>query len=116
MNEQEYMETDVAQFFKQIENQTRSDQVATLKLLLEKYSHLSTSQHCLDIHDLFDIHNGAKQVFSTLKMPVIVKKGFSTRAVPEEQYRTICVILATIGVLNKHGCFKKQPILSEEQV
>ena len=74
---------------------------------MDKYIHLSKSDHVLDDHDLRTIIGSAKTKFANEKMPIHLGKG--RRLVSQVDLPNLCVIEATIGHLNKTDCLKKIP-------
>lgn len=103
----EQLNSDIIKFFDNIRNQTKNDQVETLKQLLDKYIHLNKSDYLMDSYDLNKILGSAKQNFSNNNMKIFLGE----RKVPVVQgdLPNLCVIEATIGHLNKIGCLKKIP-------
>lgn len=107
MSLKESLDGDIASFFRDIENQNLNDQKLTLKLLIDKYAHLSSSEFVMDKADLEFIVSSAKGIFATKTMPVFLGKGI--RKVYEGDQAALCIIEATIGHLNKSECLKKLP-------
>jgi hypothetical protein len=101
------LEADIQNFFNQIDSQTDSDQKQTLRLLLDKYIHLTKSDMMMDKHDLESIIAMAKAVMVEKTMPVTM--GKNKRRVHPDQLTTLCVIEATISHLNKTECLKRLP-------
>jgi len=101
------LEVDIKRFFKQIENQNENDRVNTLRLLMDKYIHLSTSSYMMDNHDLNMIISHAKSLFANKTFPVYL--GDSKKIVYENDQANLCVIESTISHLNNKDCLKKLP-------
>lgn len=101
------LESDIKRFFEQIENQNHNDQLQTLRNLLDKYIHLSSSDYMMDYHDLHTIVSNAKGIFSNKKFPLYL--GKRKRRVYEGEQANLCIIESTIAHLNKNDCLKKHP-------
>ena len=101
----EQLEVDILRFLENIETQTASDKIQTLRHLLDKYIHLSQAELLLDAHDLTVIINDAKNIFATQAMPVHL--GATRRPVGPADLPNLCVIEATVKHLNKKDCLKK---------
>lgn len=101
------LEVDIKRFFEQIEKQNPQDQKETLRLLMNKYIHLSTSEYKLDYYDLNSIIGDAKGRFANKTFPVFL--GDRRRKVEESEQANLCVIESTIAHLNKSDCLKKMP-------
>lgn len=107
MNLKDQLEIDVIEFFNQIESQNQNDQRKTLRNLMDKYIHLSTSDHLLDSHDLRTIIGSASNKFANEKFPIHLGSG--KKLVNQNDLPNLCVIEATIGHLSKLDCLKKTP-------
>lgn len=107
MNMKEQVEFDIRAFFEQINNQSSGDQRETLRLLLEKYTHLSKADYLMDKTDLDSIIGNAKQLMATKTLPVFL--GKAKRRVMEHEQANLCVIESTISHLNKNNCLLKLP-------
>ena len=101
------LDVDIARFLEQIENQSHSGKRETLKILLEKYIHLNTCDYILDHDDLRSIIGQAKVLFSSKVFPCFL--GSKKRKVSQNDQPNLCVIEATISLLNNKDCFKKLP-------
>lgn len=101
----EQLEVDILRFLENIEAQSASDKIQTLRHLFDKYLHLSQADFLLDAHDLTVIINDAKNRFATQSMPMHL--GTTRRPVGPMDLPNLCVIEATIGHLNKKDCLKK---------
>lgn len=107
MSVRETLEADIIAFFKQIESQNTNDQRQTLRLLIDKYIHLTTSSMLMDKHDLEVIVSSAKTLMSQKTFPAYL--GNNKRRVGEEEQATVCIIESTISHLNKNDCLKRLP-------
>lgn len=107
MGLKEQLESDIISFFKQIENQSSSDQRETLRLLMEKYIHLSKTEFLMDKHDLDSIINGAKMLMANKSFPAFL--GKAKKRVFENEQTTLCIIESTVSHFNKNDCLKKLP-------
>lgn len=105
----EQLETDIIRFFEQIESQNVNDQRQTLRNLLGKYIHLSTTNYMMDSYDLTSIISSAKSAFSNKQAKLFLKSGSNIRQVCQDELSNLFVIEATINYLNKIECFKKLP-------
>jgi hypothetical protein len=103
----EQVEHDILRFFENIENQNRNAQRETLRNLLDKYVHLSTSDYLMDSADLREILGSAKGKFANDNAVIYLKSGVGNRKVLPHELANLFVIEATIGHLNKKGCLKK---------
>lgn len=101
------LDNDIIQFFKTIESQSHSDKKKTLKLLFEKYLHLSTADHILDRHDLNSIIDNAGRKFANETFPVHL--DYEKKRLEQNKLRHLCMVEATIMLLRKYDCLKKLP-------
>jgi hypothetical protein len=101
------LDSDIIRFFKDIENQSDSDKIQTLRNLMDKYIHLSKADHMMDKVDFNNIIGLAKKGIVDIALPA--KLGKSDIPVLETEIPNLCIIEATIGFLNKNGCLKKLP-------
>lgn len=104
-NLKEQLDTDILRFLENIETQNYSDKIQTLKNLFDKYIHLSHAELLLDNHDLATIISNAKNIFANQTMPIHI--GPNKRLVNPADLPNLCVIEATISLLNKKDCLKK---------
>lgn len=107
MSLKEEIEIDIHQFFRQIENATRNDQLKTLRMLLEKYAHLSQAEYVMDYHDLNTMIGNAKHRFANDAFPIYL--GERKRKVAPGDLPNLLLIEAVIAHLNKNDCLKKMP-------
>ena len=103
----EDLESDINQFFKQIENQNISDSKVTLRILLDKYIHLNKAEYLMDKYDLNSIISAAKSVYASKTFPAYL--GNSKSRVMEEEQKNLCLVEATVTHLNKKDCLKRLP-------
>ena len=101
------VDVDIRRFFEQIEKQNHSDQIKTLRNLLDKYIHLSSAEYLMDYHDLNSIIGGAKTAFANKTFPVFL--GDKKRKVGQSEQSNLCIVESVIGHLNKNDCLKKLP-------
>lgn len=101
------VDVDIRRFFEQIDSQSSSDQIETLRNLLDKYIHLTTADYMLDYHDLNSIISSAKTTFANKTFPVFL--GDKKRKVGQGEQANLCVIEAVFGHLNKKDCLKRLP-------
>lgn len=101
------LEVDIKRFFEEMENQCHNDRVKSLRLLFEKHLHLNTSSYMMDKHDLFTIISSAKNLFANKTMPIHL--GDKKRLVPKGDIANLCVVEATVSLLNNKKCFNKLP-------
>lgn len=102
------LDSDIRGFFEQIKGQTQEGQRGTLKNLLDKYIHLNTSEYILSHNDLHTIITNAKNIYSTIAMPITIGDSYQPR-VDKQNVPNLCVIEATIGTLNQYNCLKRLP-------
>lgn len=107
MNLKQNLEVDIKQFFNNIESQNSNDQTETLRLLLDKYIHLTKAEFVMDKHDLEVIIGNAKSIMIEKTLPAHL--GKNKRRVQENEQQALCIIESTIGHLNKNECLKKLP-------
>ena len=105
MKETQNLDSDIIRFFKDIEKQSESDKIHTLRLLMDKYIHLSKSDFIMDKFDLNEIIGRAKKDIVDKVLPV--KMGKMETNVPETDVPNLCIVESTISHLNKNGCLKK---------
>lgn len=107
MSVKDQIEFDIRDFFEQTKNQSSSDQKETLRILLEKYAHLSKADFIMDKNDLDVIIGNAKSLMAQKTFPCFM--GKTKRRVMEHEQANLCVIESTISHLNKSNCLKKLP-------
>ena len=105
MNIKEQLDADIFRFLENIEHQNRSDQIQTLRDLVGKFIHLSSSDYMMDDHDLRTIIGLAKSKFATDTFPVFL--GKNKLKVSQGDLPNLCVIEATISHLKKKDCLNK---------
>jgi hypothetical protein len=98
---------DVLEFLNLTDKMCYQDKLEMLTLLIKKYALLNKSDVMLNKKDLQDIISKAKQNFTEMPMPVHIEG--SDRPVHQLDLPNLCVIEATIALLNKNDCFKKIP-------
>jgi hypothetical protein len=101
------LNSDIARFLENISNQTKNDQIKTLRQLFDKHIHLNKADYMMDSYDLNRIISSAKQKFSNDNMKIFL--GERKVKVAPGDLPNFCVIEATIGYLSKIGCLKKLP-------
>jgi len=104
---EEQIDSDIHRFFENIENQSESDKIKTLRFLLQKYAHLSKAEFLMNHYDFLSIQNSAKTKFSNDTFPIFL--GEKRYKVTEGQLSTLSIIEATIGHLSKNQCFNRLP-------
>lgn len=108
-NVKEQLEADIIRFFENIENQSQNDKRKTLRDLMDKYIHLSSSDYLMDSYDLNSIIGAAKNKMATEKVTRFLKSGMMVRKISQGEISNLLVIESTISHLNKIGCLKKLP-------
>jgi hypothetical protein len=103
----ENLDNEIMAFFRDIENQTESDKIRTLRLLLDKHLHISKADYLMDKFDFSAIVGSAKREIVNKTLPV--RMGKTDLQIMENEVANLCVIEATILHLNKNGCLKKIP-------
>lgn len=98
---------DVMDYLNTSEKMSHSDKVELLTLLIKKHIVTDRSEVLLGKKDLLEVISRAKGIFSELPMPVEMTD--SEMPVHQTDYSNLCVIEATIGLLNKNDCLKKLP-------
>jgi len=98
---------DVSEYLNSIDRLDYNDRSELLKIMIKKFALLGSSDTLLFKKDLVDIVSSAKLNFSYKPMPV--KMSDSDLEVHQSDLGHLCMIEATIGHLNKHGCLKKVP-------
>jgi hypothetical protein len=101
------LESDIHAFFEQIEKQTPEGKRKTLKLLVDKYTHLLSTPILLDKHDFEMIKDSAHRFFLDSAFPK--KVGLKKREIGTHEANVLSIIEGTISVLNGKDCFKKLP-------
>ena len=107
MSIEEDLKIDIINFFSHIENQSPNDKRETLKILMDKYIHLSKATYLMDHYDLQAIIERAKSVFSKKTFPCYL--GYKSYRVYENDQSNLCVIEAVITHLNSKECLSKIP-------
>jgi hypothetical protein len=105
MKDKQNLDSDILKFFKDIENQNDSDRNQTLRLLMDKYIHLTKSDYIMDKFDFNKIISSAKKLIIDKTLPV--KIGKTESKLLETEIPNLCVIESTISFLNNNGCLKK---------
>lgn len=100
---------DVDSFFNDIEKQSYSDKKKTLKLLLEKYTHLASSDYNMDYYDFIKIIDLAKGKFSNDNAKKMLKMGSHNKKIDQNNLRNLFIIESTIQYLNRIDCLNKMP-------
>ena len=103
----EQLNSDIIRFLENIKNQTKNDQIKTLKQMFDKHIHLNNSDYLMDSYDLNRIIGSAKTKFVNDNLKIYL--GERKVKVPPGDVANLLVIEATIGHLNKIGCLKKLP-------
>ena len=99
------LESDILAFFEQTEKQTLEGKKKSLKMLIEKYVHLTTTDCLLDKHDFEMIKDHAHRFFINSAFPK--KVGSNRREISSYEANVLSVIEGTITVLNGKDCLKK---------
>jgi hypothetical protein len=104
---EDQLNSDIMRFLENIRNQTKNDQIKTLRQLFDKHIHLNKAEYIMDSYDLNRIIGSAKQKFANDNMKIFL--GERKVKVSPGDLPNLCVIEATIGHLNKIGCLKRLP-------
>lgn len=107
MDIKEKCENDINSFFNETEGQSVSDKKQSLRNLMNKYVHLTTSDYELDEKDLRKIIDRAKSIMSNKTMPVYL--GDKAVEVKQEELMPLCIIESTIEYFNNKECLKRKP-------
>ena len=107
MSLEQNLESDILKFFRDIDTQNDNDRLQTLRLLIDKYIHLTKSEMLMDKHDLEVIISRAKSIIVEKTFPITL--GKTKRKVHPEEQVALCVIESTISYLNKNQCLKRLP-------
>jgi hypothetical protein len=103
---------DIHQFFRQIEGQLADGKRETLRLLVDKYIHLTRATVLLNKGDFDDIREMATKMYLDRKWPKKFKN--SNRSIVPTEATNMCIIEATIAHLNNLECLKKTPKIDYE--
>jgi len=106
-NIKEQLEVDISRFFEQIDSQNHNDQKETLRLLFDKYFHITKADYMMDMHDLREIIGSATGKFANENAVRFLKSGNQKVKVSQNDLVKTLIIEATIGHLNKKDCLKK---------
>ena len=107
MSLKDQLESDVYTFFENIEKQDPEDRRKTLRALLEKYAHISTTPCVLNKHDFNMVKDVAHRFFVNSAFP---KRICSNRSeVHSSEGNVLAIIEGTIAMLNHNDCFKRLP-------
>jgi hypothetical protein len=107
MSVRDTLDTDIINFFENIESQDINDRRQTLRNLMDKYIHLTKATLLMDKHDLEVIISGAKSLMAGKTFPVVL--GDNKRRVHENEQVTLCIVESTVSHLNKKDCLKRLP-------
>ena len=110
MSLKDELDVDIRNFFKQIETQSTNDKLKTLRNLIDKYIHLSTTTHLIDNIDLMNIVSNAKGIYANKPMPLYLKTSSNrVSKVRQDDLSTVCLVESIVAFLNKNDCLKKMP-------
>lgn len=107
MRLEEELNSDISQFFRQIESQLPENKKETLRLLIDKYCHISSVPIVFDRYDFDMISQAAHKFFLDSDLPKVV--GEKKRIIQGNDLRTLSIIEGVITYLNSKDCLKKQP-------
>jgi hypothetical protein len=107
------LDSDIINFLDNISNQTKNDQIQTLRHLFDKYIHLNKADYMMDHHDLQVIVGSAKTKFANSNLQIFL--GDKKIKVQQKDLSNFCVIESTIEYLNKIGCLKKIAKFSKKE-
>jgi hypothetical protein len=99
------LDADILAFFEQIEKQTDEGKRKSLKLFMEKYLHLTTTDCLLDKHDFEMVKDHAHRFYVNSAFPK--KIGNNRREISSHEANVLAIIEGTIQVLNGRDCLKK---------
>lgn len=101
------LELDIINFLENIRNQTRNDQIISLRHLFDKHIHLNRADYLMDNSDFLTIIGRAKD--SLVNSSMKIHLGESKIPVSQNNIINLFLIESTISHLNKIGCLKKIP-------
>lgn len=107
MSLKDQLEADIHLFFENIEKQDRQDKHKTLRILLEKYAHITTASCSLDKSDFDTVRNEAHRFYVDKSFPKFL--GSKRREIHSTENNILAIIEGTIIMLNSHDCLKKIP-------
>lgn len=107
MSVNDNLDSDISEFFENIEKQLPEARRKTLKLLIDKYAHLNSTPVLLDKHDFDMIKDAAHKFFVQSAFPKRV--GSNRREIGNYESNILSIIEGTIQVLNGKDCLKKLP-------
>lgn len=107
MSIKDQLEADIHAFFENIEKQLPESKVKTLRLLIDKYAHLSSTPVLLDKNDFEMIKSNAHRFFVDSSFPK--KVGSNKREIGSDEANVLSIIEGTITMLNGRECFRKLP-------
>lgn len=107
MKLEEELERDIQQFFQQVENQLPEGKRETLKLLIDKYCHISSTPTLFNKSDFDMIKQFAQRFFVDAHFPKMV--GENRRTIEGGDLRVLAIIEGTISYLQSQDCLKKLP-------
>lgn len=99
------LDAEILAFFEQSANQTPEGKCKLLKLLIEKYVHLNTTECLLDKDDFERIKDHAHKFYINSSFPKRV--GSKRREISSYEANVLSIIEGTISVLTGKDCFKK---------
>jgi len=105
---------DAVSFINNLNKMSHTTQINTLIDLLREHTALSKNDIDMDYTALIDIINTAKKLWVDEPAPSSLVKNFSdkNRAYVElnfGEYNNLCLVKATVSVLNNKECLKKIP-------
>jgi hypothetical protein len=104
---QSEIDAEIRRLIEVLDNQNYNDQIESVRKLVEKYVHLTTTDHMMDGFDLKKIINNAKSIFAKENTKIYL--GKKKTPISQSDMSNYCVIEATIRYLNTIGCLKKLP-------
>lgn len=107
MSVNDNLDSDIYEFFENIEKQLPEARRRTLKLLIDKYAHLNSTPALLDKYDFDMIKDAAHKFFVSSAFPK--KIGSNRREISGSDTNILSIIEGTIQVLNGKDCLKKLP-------
>ena len=105
------VDSDVINFFKQIEHQNDNDRMETLRNLLNKYIHLSRCSYMMGMPELNEIISRSAEKMAQLTFPIHL--GPNKSQVLQEHQHVFAIAESTVDFLHNRECLKKNPIFDK---
>ena len=101
------LDRDIRQFFQQTNEMRDEDKISSLKLLLDKYIHISRSDYLMDKYDFETIKQNAQNLLKEYKLPKQFQNSFGL--ISGNEAVALSIIEGTVQFLISRDCLKRSP-------